>query len=155
MDRAARFSTCAVTADGGGSMMAGGHVPDATAGAERRRRPRHHGRKLANTAQMVRGWYQNFIPAGWINWGEPHGHVGSGGLVRETEWKLTKSRLILLLYDIRWDRRLVYEWRELMADIFSRSRRATIMISPMDEMGRRRIKYFPCGNVFARHLAPR
>ncbi|HZI33993.1 MAG TPA: beta-galactosidase, partial [Candidatus Binatia bacterium] len=90
MDRAAGFDVPFFTADGGGGMMAAGHLPDALPGLNG-----GGGSSIFEEIGKYRPHGPWFVPEfypGWLDhWGEPHSQTGIGGLVHETEWKLTND----------------------------------------------------------------
>lgn len=90
MDKAAGFDVAFFTADGGGNMMANGHIPAVLPGLNGGSGPdifREIGKYRPHGPYFVPEFYP-----GWLDhWGEPHAQVGIPGLVRETEWKLTNN----------------------------------------------------------------
>jgi len=152
MDRAAGFDVPFFTADGGGSMMAGGHLPDALPGLNGGSGP-----GIFKEIEKYRPTGPFFVPEfypGWLDhWGEPHAHRGIGGLVRETEWKLTNdvSFCYYMIYggtDFGFMNGANYGGR------FQPQPTSYDYDSPIDEMGRPTEKYFALRKVLAAHLAP-
>lgn len=152
MDRAAGFDVPFFTADGGGQMMANGHLPGVLPGLNGGGGPgimqeigkyRPHG-----------PWFVPEFYPGWLDhWGEPHAHTGIGGLVRETEWKLTN--------DVSFSYYMIYGGTSFgfmnganYGGHFQPQPTSYDYDSPIDEMGRPTDKYFALRKVLAQHLAP-
>jgi beta-galactosidase len=151
MDRAAGFDVPFFTADGGGSMMAGGHLPGVLPGLN------GGGENIFKEVGKYRPTGPWFVPEfypGWLDhWGESHARVGVNGLVRETEWKLTNdvSFCYYMIYggtDFGFMNGANYGGR------FQPQPTSYDYDSPIDEMGRPTPKYFALRKVLAQHLAP-
>ena len=151
MDRAAGFDVPFFTADGGGNMMAGGHLDDVLPGL-------NGGGK--NTMMEV-GKYRPtgpwFVPEfypGWLDhWGEPHAKIGLGGLARETEWKLTNN-VSFCYYMIYGGTSFGFMNGANYGGSFQPQPTSYDYNSPMDEMGRPTDKFFALHNVLKKYLAP-
>lgn len=152
MDRAAGFDVPVFTADGGGSMMAGGHIPEALPGL--------NGGGGTSIFKEIGKYRPNgpwFVPEfypGWLDhWGEPHAHVGLGGLARETEWKLT-NHVSFCYYMIYGGTSFGFMSGANYGGYFQPQPTSYDYNSPIDEMGRPTEKYFALRKVLARYLAP-
>jgi beta-galactosidase len=151
MDRAAGFDVPFFTADGGGSMMAGGYLPEALPGL--------NGGSGASIFKEI-GKYRPagpwFVPEfypGWLDhWGEPHAHTGTEGLVRETEWKLT-NRVSFCYYMIYGGTSFGFMSGANYGGHFQPQPTSYDYDSPVDEMGRPTRKFFALREVLAKHLA--
>lgn len=152
LDRAAGFDVPFFTADGGGNMMANGHLPDALPGLNGGRGPdimREIGKYRPNGPWLVPEFYP-----GWLDhWGEPHAHTGINGLVEETEWKLTNN-VSFCYYMICGGTSFGFMNGANYGGYFQPQPTSYDYDSPMDEAGRPTKKYFVLRNVFAKHLAP-
>jgi beta-galactosidase len=152
MDRAAGFDVPFFTADGGGSMMAGGHLLDALPGLNGGSGP-----GIFKEIEKYRPHGPFFVPEfypGWLDhWGEPHAHTGIGGLVRETEWKLTNN-VSFCYYMIYGGTSFGFMNGANYGGRFQPQPTSYDYDSPMDEMGRPTEKYFALRAVLAKHLAP-
>ena len=151
LDRAAGFDVPFFTADGGGNMMAGGHLDDVLPGL-------NSGGK--NTMKEVGKYRPNgpwFVPEfypGWLDhWGEPHAKVGLGGLARETEWKLTNN-VSFCYYMIYGGTSFGFMNGANYGGIFQPQPTSYDYNSPMDEMGRPTDKFFALRDVLGKYLAP-
>ena len=152
LDRAAGFDVPFFTADGGGNMMADGHLPDALPGL--------NGGSGTDIMQEIGKYRPNgpwFVPEfypGWLDhWGEPHAQVGIPGLVRETEWKLTNN-VSFCYYMIYGGTSFGFMSGANYGGHFQPQPTSYDYDSPMDEMGRPTKKYFALREVLTRHLAP-
>jgi beta-galactosidase len=152
LDRAAGFDVPFFTADGGGNMMAGGHLPDVLPGLNGGDGPgimKEIGKYRPNGPWFVPEFYP-----GWLDhWGEPHAQTGIGGLVRETEWKLTNN-VSFCYYMICGGTSFGFMNGANFGGHFQPQPTSYDYDSPMDEMGRPTQKFFALRDVFARHLAP-
>ena len=152
MDRAAGFDVPFFTADGGGNMMADGHLPDALPGLNG-----GGGKSIMKEIGKYRPTGPWFVPEfypGWLDhWGEPHAKVGLGGLARETEWKLTNN-VSFCYYMIYGGTSFGFMNGANYGGNFQPQPTSYDYNSPMDEMGRPTDKYFALRDVLAKHLAP-
>ncbi|HUC85028.1 MAG TPA: beta-galactosidase family protein, partial [Candidatus Acidoferrales bacterium] len=152
LDRAAGFDVPVFTADGGGSMMANGSLPEALPGLNGGNGPdimKEIGKYRPNGPWLVPEFYP-----GWLDhWGEPHAQVGIGGLVRETEWKLT-NHVSFCYYMIYGGTSFGFMNGANYGGHFQPQPTSYDYNSPMDEMGRPTEKYFALRRVLAKHLAP-
>lgn len=152
MDRAAGFDVPFFTADGGGTMMAGGHLPDALPGL--------NGGNGKNIMKEIGKYRPNgpwFVPEdypGWLDhWGESHAHTGTDGLVRETEWKLTNN-VSFCFYMVYGGTNFGFMNGANYGGKFQPQPTSYDYDAPIDEMGRPTAKYFALRKVLAQHLAP-
>lgn len=152
MERAAGFDVPFFTADGGGNMMASGHLPDALPGL--------NGGNGKNIMKEIGKYRPNgpwFVPEdypGWLDhWGEPHAHTGIDGLVRETEWKLTNN-VSFCFYMIYGGTNFGFMNGANYGGKFQPQPTSYDYDAPIDEMGRPTAKYFALRKVLAQHLAP-
>jgi beta-galactosidase len=152
MDRAAGFDVPFFTADGGGNMMANGHLPDVLPGLNGGDGPdimKEIGKYRPTGPWLVPEFYP-----GWLDhWGEPHAHTGIGGLVRETEWKLTHD-VSFCYYVIYGGTTFGFMNGANYGGHFQPQPTSYDYDAPMDEMGRPTPKFFALRNVLAKHLAP-
>jgi beta-galactosidase len=152
MDRAAGFDTPFFTADGGGNMMASGHLADALPGLNGGSGPdimKEIGRYRPSGPWFVPEFYP-----GWLDhWGEPHAHTGINGLVRETEWQLTNS-VSFCYYMIYGGTSFGFTSGANYGGHFQPQPTSYDYDSPMDEMGRPTQKFFALRETLAQHLAP-
>lgn len=152
MDRAAGFDVPFFTADGGGSMMAGGHLPEALPGLNG-----GDGKGIMKEIGKYRPTGPWLVPEfypGWLDhWGEPHAQVGFRGLVRETEWKLTNN-VSFCYYMIYGGTSFGFMAGANYGGRFQPQPTSYDYDSPMDEMGRPTLKFFALREVLAKHLAP-
>ena len=152
LDRAAGFDVPFFTADGGGNMMAGGHLPEALPGLNGGSGPgimKEVGKYRPNGPWFVPEFYP-----GWLDhWGEPHAKVGINGLVRETEWDLT-NKVSFCYYMIYGGTSFGFMNGANYGGRFQPQPTSYDYDSPIDEMGRPTKKYFALRDVLAKHLAP-
>ncbi len=152
MDRAAGFDVPFFTADGGGNMMAGGHLPDALPGLNG-----GGGKSIMREIGKYRPTGPWFVPEfypGWLDhWGEPHAKIGLGGLARETEWKLTNN-VSFCYYMIYGGTSFGFMNGANYGGNFQPQPTSYDYNSPMDEMGRPTDKYFALRDVLKKFLAP-
>jgi beta-galactosidase len=152
LDRAAGFDVPFFTADGGGNMMAGGSLPGVLPGLNGGDGPgimKEIGKYRPNGPWFVPEFYP-----GWLDhWGEEHAQVGTAGLVRETEWKLTNN-VSFCYYMIYGGTSFGFMAGANYGGHFEPQPTSYDYDSPMDEMGRPTKKFFALREVFARHLAP-
>jgi beta-galactosidase len=151
MDRAAGFDVPFFTADGGGNMMAGGHLDDALPGLN------GGGKNTMKEVGKYRPTGPWFVPEfypGWLDhWGEPHAKVGLGGLARETEWKLTNN-VSFCYYMIYGGTSFGFMNGANYGGNFQPQPTSYDYNSPMDEMGRPTDKFFALRDVLKKFLAP-
>jgi len=152
MDRAAGFDVPFFTADGGGNMMAGGHLPDVLPGLNG-----GSGKNIMKEIGKYRPTGPWFVPEdypGWLDhWGEPHARTGIDGLVRETEWKLTNN-VSFCFYMIYGGTNFGFMNGANYGGNFQPQPTSYDYDAPIDEMGRPTAKYFALRKLLAQHLAP-
>ena len=152
LDRAAGFEVPFFTADGGGSMMAGGSLPEALPGLNGGSGPdimKEIGHYRPTGPWLVPEFYP-----GWLDhWGEPHAQVGVEGLTEETEWKLT-NHVSFCYYMIYGGTSFGFMNGANYGGHYQPQPTSYDYDSPMDEMGRPTAKFFALRQVLARHLAP-
>ena len=152
MDRAAGFDVPFFTADGGGNMMANGHLPEALPGLNGGDGPdifKEIGKYHPNGPWFVPEFYP-----GWLDhWGEPHAQVGLGGLARETEWKLTNN-VSFCYYMIYGGTSFGFMSGANYGGHFQPQPTSYDYNSPIDEMGRPTDKYFALRQVLAKYVKP-
>lgn len=152
MDRAAGFDVPSFTADGGGDMMANGHLSDVLPGLNGGDGPDIM--KQLGAYRPTGPWFVPEFYPGWLDhWGEPHAHVEAGGLVRETEWKLTHE-VSFCYYMIYGGTSFGFMSGANYGGHFQPQPTSYDYDSPMDEMGRPTSKFFALRDVLAKHLAP-
>jgi beta-galactosidase len=99
-------------------------------------------------------WFVPEFYPGWLDhWGEPHAHTEVGGLVRETEWKLT-HHVSFCYYMIYGGTSFGFMNGANFDGHFQPQPTSYDYDSPMDEMGRPTPKFFALRDVLAKHLAP-
>ncbi len=152
LDRAAGFTVPFFTADGGGNMMAGGHLPDALPGLNGGNGPgifKEIGKYRPNGPWFVPEFYP-----GWLDhWGDPHASVGIKGLGRETEWDLTNN-VSFCYYMIYGGTSFGFMNGANYGGGFQPQPTSYDYDSPIDEAGHPTPKYFALRKVLAQHLAP-
>ena len=152
LDRAAGFDVPFFTADGGGNMMANGHLPDVLPGFNG-----GEGTNIMKEIGMYRPTGPWFVPEfypGWLDhWGEPHAKIGLGGIARETEWKLTNN-VSFCYYMIYGGTSFGFMNGANYGGHFQPQPTSYDYNSPMDEIGRPTDKFFALRDVLAKHLAP-
>jgi beta-galactosidase len=150
MNRAAGFDVPFFTADGGGNMMAGGHLDDVLPGLNG-----GGGKSIMKEIGKYRPDGPWFVPEfypGWLDhWGEPHAKVGIGGPVRETEWKLTNN-VSFCYYMIYGGTSFGFMAGANFGGAFQPQPTSYDYNSPMDEMGRPTEKFFALRDLLAKHL---
>jgi beta-galactosidase len=152
LDRAAGFDVPFFTADGGGNMMANGHLPDVLPGLNGGSGPDIM--KEVGKYRPTGPWFVPEFYPGWLDhWGEPHAHIGLGGLVRETEWQLT-NHVSFCYYMIYGGTSFGFMNGANYGGHFQPQPTSYDYDSPMDEMGRPTPKFFALREVLAKHLAP-
>jgi len=152
LDRAAGFDVPFFTADGGGNMMANGHLPNVLPGLNGGGGPDIM-KQIGQYCPTGPWFVPEFYP-GWLDhWGEPHAHIGYQGLVRETEWKLTNN-VSFCYYMIYGGTSFGFMNGANYGGHFQPQPTSYDYDSPMDEMGRPTEKYFALRAVLAKHLAP-
>jgi beta-galactosidase len=151
LDRAAGFDVPFFTADGGGNMMANGHLPDALPGLNGGGGP-----DIMKEIGRYRPGGPWFVPEsypGWLDhWGEPHAHTGVNGLARETEWMLT-NKVSFCYYMIYGGTTFGFMNGANYGGHFQPQPTSYDYDAPMDEMGRPTEKFFALRQVLAKHLA--
>jgi beta-galactosidase len=152
LERAAGFDVPLFTADGGGNMMAGGHLDDVLPGLNG-----GGGKSIMKEIGKYRPHGPWFVPEfypGWLDhWGEPHAKVGIGNLVRETEWKLTNN-VSFCYYMIYGGTSFGFMAGANFGGTFQPQPTSYDYNSPIDEMGRPTEKFFALREVLKKHLAP-
>jgi beta-galactosidase len=152
LERAAGFDVPFFTADGGGDMMANGHLPGVLPGLNGGGGP-----DIMKEIGLYRPTGPWFVPEfypGWLDhWGEPHAHTGVNGLVDETEWKLT-HKVSFCYYMIYGGTSFGFMNGANFDGHFQPQPTSYDYDSPMDEMGRPTEKFFALRQVLAKHLAP-
>ena len=152
LDRAAGFDVPFFTADGGGQMMANGHLPGVLPGLNG-----GGGSSIMKEIGKYRPHGPWFVPEfypGWLDhWGEPHAHTGIGGLVRETEWKLTNG-VSFSYYMIYGGTSFGFMNGANYGGHYQPQPTSYDYDSPIDEAGHPTPKYFALRQVLAAHLAP-
>lgn len=151
MDQAAGFDVPFFTADGGGQMMANGHIPEALPGLN------GGGSDVMEQVGKYRPNGPWFVPEfypGWLDhWGEPHAHTGIPGLVEETEWKLTHN-VSFCYYMICGGTSFGFMNGANFGGHYQPQPTSYDYDSPMTEAGHPTPKYFALRAVLAKHLAP-
>jgi len=151
LERAAGFDVPLFTADGGGSMMAAGHLPDVLPGLN------GGGQDIMSEVGKYRPNGPWFVPEfypGWLDhWGEPHARVGFAGLVRETEWKLT-NHVSFCYYMVCGGTSFGFMNGANYGGNFQPQPTSYDYDSPIDEAGRPTPKFYALREVLAKHLAP-
>ncbi|HEV7924590.1 MAG TPA: beta-galactosidase [Verrucomicrobiae bacterium] len=151
MERAAGFDVPFFTADGGGNMMANGHLDDVLPGLN------GGGQDIMKEVGKYRPTGPWFVPEfypGWLDhWGEAHAHTGIGGLVRETEWKLT-HHVSFCYYMIYGGTSFGFTSGANYGGHFQPQPTSYDYDAPIDEMGRPTPKFFALRDVLAKHLGP-
>jgi beta-galactosidase len=152
LERVAGFDVPQFTADGGGSMMAGGHVPDTLPGLNGGGGPdimKEIGKYRPHGPWLVPEFYP-----GWLDhWGEPHAQTGIGDLVRETEWKLTNN-VSFCYYMVYGGTSFGFMNGANYGDNFQPQPTSYDYDAPIDEAGRPTKKFFALRGVLAKYLAP-
>jgi beta-galactosidase len=152
LDRAAGFDVPFFTADGGGSMMAGGSIPEALPGLNGGGGPEIM--KEIGKYRPTGPWFVPEFYPGWLDhWGEAHAQVGSKGLVRETEWKLT-NHVSFCYYMVYGGTSFGFMNGANYGGHYQPQPTSYDYDSPIDEMGRPTDKFFVLREALARHLAP-
>jgi beta-galactosidase len=151
LDRAAGFDVPFFTADGGGDMMANGHLPKVLPGLNGGSGPDIM--KEIGKYRPSGPWFVPEFYPGWLDhWGEPHAHTGINGLVRETEWKLDHD-VSFCYYMICGGTSFGFMSGANFGGHFQPQPTSYDYDAPMDEAGRPTKKYFALREVFSRHLA--
>jgi beta-galactosidase len=152
MDRAAGFDVPFFTADGGGKMMANGHLPDVLPGLNG-----GDGQDIMKEIGAYRPTGPWFVPEfypGWLDhWGEAHAHTGIDDLVRETQWKLT-HQVSFCYYMVYGGTSFGFMNGANYGGHFQPQPTSYDYDAPMDEMGRPTPKFFALRDVLTKHLAP-
>jgi beta-galactosidase len=151
LDRAAGFDVPFFTADGGGSMMAGGHLPDALPGLNG---GGDNTMKEVGKYRPTGPWFVPEFYPGWLDhWGEPHAQVGIGGLVEETEWKITNN-VSFCFYMVFGGTSFGFMNGANYGGHFQPQPTSYDYNSPMDETGRPTKKFFALRDELAKHIQP-
>ena len=151
LDRAAGFDVPQFTADGGGNMMASGQLPGVLPGLNGGSGPDIM--KQIGKYRPTGPWVVPEFYPGWLDhWGEPHAHTSIGGLVRETEWKLTNN-ISFCYYMIYGGTSFGFMNGANYGGHFQPQPTSYDYDSPMDEMGRPTKKFFALREALAKHLA--
>lgn len=152
MERTAGFDVPQFTADGGGNMMAGGHVSGALPGLNGGSGPdimKQIGKYRPTGSWLVPEFYP-----GWLDhWGEPHAQTGIRGLVRETEWKLTNN-VSFCYYMVYGGTSFGFMNGANYGDAFEPQPTSYDYDAPIDEAGRPTKKFYALRDVLAKYLAP-
>jgi beta-galactosidase len=152
MDRAAGFDVPFFTADGGGQMMANGHLPGILPGLNGGSGP-----DIMKEIGKYRPHGPWFVPEfypGWLDhWGEPHAHVGISGLVRETKWKLTNN-VSFSYYMVFGGTSFGFMNGANYGGHYQPQPTSYDYDAPIDEAGHPTPKYFALRKILASHLAP-
>ena len=151
MERAAGFDVPQFTADGGGNMMAGGHVPGALPGLNGGGPEimREIGKYHPTGPWLVPEFYP-----GWLDhWGEPHAQTGIRGLVRETEWKLTNN-VSFCYYMVYGGTSFGFMNGANYGDAYEPQPTSYDYDAPIDEAGRPTKKFFALRTLLAKYLKP-
>jgi len=152
LDRAAGFDVPFFTADGGGRMMDGGHLPDALPGLNGGSGPEIM--KEIGKYRPTGPWLVPEFYPGWLDhWGEAHARVGTDDLVAETEWKLTND-VSFCYYMIFGGTSFGFMSGANYGGHFQPQPTSYDYDSPIDEAGRPTPKYFALREILSRHLAP-
>ncbi|HTA29627.1 MAG TPA: beta-galactosidase family protein [Candidatus Cybelea sp.] len=152
LDRAAGFDVPFFTADGGGNMMAKGHLSDVLPGLNGGDGPDIM--KQIGAYRPTGPWFVPEFYPGWLDhWGEPHAHTGIDGLVRETEWKLS-HQVSFCYYMIYGGTSFGFTSGANYGGHFQPQPTSYDYDAPIDEMGRPTPKFFALRDVLAKHLAP-
>jgi beta-galactosidase len=152
LERSAGFDVPQFTADGGGNMMAAGHVPDTLPGLNGGDGPdiMKQIRKYRPTGPWL---VPEFYP-GWLDhWGEPHAQTETPGVVRETEWKLTDN-VSFCYYMVYGGTSFGFMNGANFGDDFQPQPTSYDYDAPIDEAGRPTKKFYALREVLANHLAP-
>jgi beta-galactosidase len=152
LERAAGFDVPQFTADGGGNMMAAGHVPDTLPGLNGGDGPDIM--KQIGKYRPTGPWFVPEFYPGWLDhWGEAHAQTATPGLLRETQWKLN--------HDVSFCYYMVYGGTSFgfmnganFGNDFEPQSTSYDYDAPIDEAGRPTKKYFALRELLANHLAP-
>jgi beta-galactosidase len=152
LDRAAGFDVPLFTADGGDEMMAKGSLPTTLPGFNGGEGPDI--RKQISVYRPNGPWLvPEFYPGSLDHWGEPHAHVGTDDLVRETEWKLIHN-VSFCYYMIHGGTSFGFMNGANYSDHYQPQPSSYDFEAPIDEAGRPTSKYFYLREAIARHLGP-
>jgi beta-galactosidase len=152
LERAAGFDVPFFTADGGGNMMANGHLPDALPGLNGGGGPDIM--KEIGRYRPTGPWFVPELYPGWLDhWGEPHAHTGVNEVARETEWNLT-NKVSFCYYMIYGGTTFGFMNGANYGGHFQPQPTSYDYDAPMDEMGRPTEKFYALRQVLAKHLAP-
>ncbi|HEX3988910.1 MAG TPA: beta-galactosidase, partial [Verrucomicrobiae bacterium] len=152
MDRAAGFDVPFFTADGGGNMMANGHLPEALPGLNGGSGPDIM--KEIGKYCPTGPWFVPELYPGWLDhWGEPHAQTGIDGVVRETEWDLI-NHVSFCYYVVCGGTSFGFMNGANYGGHFQPQPTSYDYDAPMDEMGRPTKKFHALRNVLAKNLAP-
>ncbi|HUD47793.1 MAG TPA: beta-galactosidase [Candidatus Baltobacteraceae bacterium] len=152
IERAAGFDVPFFTADGGGKMMANGHVSGALPGLNGGSGPdimKEIGRYFPTGPWLVPELYP-----GWLDhWGEPHAHTDVSDVVRDTEWDLT-NHVSFSYYMIYGGTSFGFMNGANYDGHFQPQPTSYDYDAPIDEMGRPTQKYFALREALAKHPMP-
>lgn len=152
MERAAGFDIPQFTADGGGSMMAGGHVEGALPGLNGGDGPDIM-KQIAKYRPTGPWLVPEFYP-GWLdNWGNPHAQTGIKGLLRETKWKLTND-VSFCYYMVYGGTSFGFMNGANYGSSYSPQPTSYDYDAPMDEAGQPTKKFYALRELLAKYLAP-
>jgi beta-galactosidase len=152
MERAAGFDIPQFTADGGGSMMAGGHVPDTLPGLNGGGGPEIM--KEIGKYRPTGPWLVPEFYPGWLDhWGEAHAQTGIKGLVRETEWKLTNN-VSFCYYMVYGGTSFGFMNGANYGDGFEPQPTSYDYDAPIDEAGNPTKKFFALRELLAKYIQP-
>jgi beta-galactosidase len=152
LERAAGFDVPQFTSDGGGNMMAGGSLPDVLPGLNGGGGPSIM--KEIGKYRPTGPWFVPEFYPGWLDhWGEAHAQTGIGGLVRETEWKLTNN-VSFCYYMVFGGTSFGFTSGANYGGHFQPQPTSYDYDAPIDEAGRPTKKFFALRELLARHLAP-
>jgi beta-galactosidase len=152
MERAAGFEVPFFTADGGGNMMANGHLSDALPGLNGGSGPDIM--KEIGHYRPAGPWFVPEFYPGWLDhWGEPHAQTDASDVARETEWKLSHN-VSFCYYMIHGGTSFGFMNGANYGGHFQPQPTSYDYDSPMDEMGRPTEKFFALREALAKHLAP-
>ncbi len=151
LERAAGFNVPFFTADGGGNMMASGHLPDALPGLNG---GGENTMKEVGKYRPTGPWLVPEFYPGWLDhWGEPHAQIGIGGLVEEAEWKINNN-VSFCFYMVYGGTSFGFMNGANYGGHFQPQPTSYDYNSPMDETGRPTKKFFALREELAKHIMP-
>ncbi len=152
IDRAAGFDVPLFTADGGGRMMANGHLSGVLPGLNGGAGPDIM--KEIGQYNPTGPWFVPELYPGWLDhWGEPHAHTSASDVARETEWDLT-NHVSFSYYMVYGGTSFGFMNGANYGGHFQPQPTSYDYDAPMDEMGRPTKKFFALRDVLAKHLGP-